>query len=252
VVREDCVKMSKSNSNIPKVHKKVKKKDMLFEYILIVILAIVFVYLVIYIFNIWPAITNGVNIASVAGAVIALYALIWQLHTAIRANKVLASLDITASVNGSYVTISCSITNVGTKSIYPYLTNLYVSEGIEKDEGGVKRYIFEPITEHQINRSTGECFNCEVAEHCKNERVDETTGKITFPPCKDESPFKNKLRYCCNLRQLSYFTLVHIMSKETFREDVVLNISSPGVYRAFVIYTGKRKKRINFSLWPLN
>lgn len=231
--------MSKKNTNIPRVHKKVKKKDMLFEYILIIILAVVFVYLVIYIFNIFPKITNGVNIASVAGAVVALYALIWQLHTAIKANKVLASLELTTSVNGKFVTISCSVTNVGTKSIYPYLTNLYVSEGIEKDESGIKRYIFEAITEHQINRNTGECFDCEVAEHCKNERVDETTGKITFPPCKEDSPFKNKLRYCCNLRQLSYFTLVHIMSKETFREDVVLEIPAPGVYRAFVIYTGK-------------
>lgn len=231
--------MSKKNTNIPKVHKKVKKKDMLFEYILIVILAVVFIYLVIYIFNICPKITNEVNIASVAGAVIALYALVWQLHTAIKANKVLASLELTTSVNGSYVTISCSVTNVGTKSIYPYLTNLYVSEGIEKDESGVKRYIFEAITEHQINRDTGECFDCEIAEHCKNERINETTGKITFPPCKEGSPFKDKLRYCCNLRQLSYFTLVHIMSKETFREDVVLQIPTSGVYRAFVIYTGK-------------
>lgn len=230
---------NKKNTNIPKIHKKVKKKDMLFEYILIAILAVVFVYLVIYIFNFCPVITNNVNIASVAGAVIALYALIWQLHTAIKANKVLASLDLTASVKGEYVTISCSVTNVGTKSIYPYLTNLYVSEGIEKEEGGINRYIFEPITEHQINRNTGECFDCKVAEYCKNEKVNEATGKITFPPCDENSSFKNKLRYCCNLRQLSYFTLVHIMAKETFREDVVLKIPTPGVYRAFVIYTGK-------------
>lgn len=202
-------------------------------------LLVFFVYLVIYTFNICPIITNSVNIASIAGAVVALYALIWQLHTAIKANKILASLELNTSVNGTYVTISCSITNVGTKSIYPYLTNLYVSEGIEKDENNIKRYIFEAITEHQINRNTGECFDCEIAEHCKKERIDETTGKITFPPCKEDSPFKNKLRYCCNLRQLSYFTLVHIMSKETFREDVVLKIPTPGVYRAFVIYTGK-------------
>lgn len=231
--------MKRNNNNIPKVHKKVKKKDMLFEYILIGILVTVFIYLVIYIFNIWPAITTGINIASVAGAVVALYALVWQLHSAIKSAKVLVSLNLNATVENEYVTISCAITNTGTKSIYPYLTNLYISEGIEKTENNVSKYIFEAITEHQIDRSTGECFDCQIAEHCKKENVDENTGKITFPSCSDGSPFKNKLRYCCNLRQLSYFTLVHIMPKETFREDVVLKISSPGVYRAFVIYTGK-------------
>lgn len=229
--------MSKRLSNIPKVHKKVKKKDMLFEYILIAILAIFFIYLLLYIFNIWSAITS--KVAPVAGAVIALYALIWQLHSAIRASKVLASIDLDIAVDSKMVTISCSISNIGTKSIYPYLTNLYISEGIEKNESNVTRYDFERITEHQIDRSTGECFDCQVAKHCKNESIDDISGKISFPPCGDESPFKNKLRFCYNLRQLSYFTLVHIMPKETFRQDVILKISNPGVYRAFAIYTGK-------------
>ena len=194
--------MSKKSSNIPKVHKKVKKKDMLFEYILITILAVFFVYLLLYIFDIWPTITT--KVAPVAGAVIALYALIWQLHSAIRASKVLASIDIDIAVDAQMVTISCSVSNIGTKSIYPYLTNLYISEGIEKNENGVIRYDFEGITEHQVDRSTGECFDCKVAEHCKKELINDTSGKISFPPCGDDSPFKNKLRFCCNLRQLSY------------------------------------------------
>ena len=61
--------MSKKLSNIPKVHKKVKKKDMLFEYTLIVILAAFFIYLILYIFDIWTAITGKAT--PVAGAVIA-------------------------------------------------------------------------------------------------------------------------------------------------------------------------------------
>ena len=229
--------MSKKSSNIPKVHKKVKKKDMLFEYILIAILAVFFIYLLLYIFDVWPTITT--KVAPVAGAVVALYALIWQLHSAIRANKVLASIDIDIAVDAEMVTISCLISNIGTKSIYPYLTNLYISEGIEKNENGVIRYDFEGITEHQVDRSTGECFDCQVADHCKNEFINDSSGKISFPPCEDDSLFKNKLRFCCNLRQLSYFTLVHIMPKETFRQDVILKIPRPGVYRAFAIYTGK-------------
>lgn len=229
--------MSKKSSNIPKVHKKVKKKDMLFEYILIAILAVFFVYLLLYIFDIWPTITT--KVAPVAGAVIALYALIWQLHSAIRSSKVLASIDIDIAVDAQMVTISCSISNIGTKSIFPYLTNLYISEGIEKNENGVIRYDFEDITEHQVDRSSGECFDCKIAEHCKNELINDTSDKISFPPCRDDSPFKNKLRFCCNLRQLSYFTLVHIMPKETFRQDVILKIPNSGVYRAFAIYTGK-------------
>lgn len=229
--------MSKKSSNIPKVHKKVKKKDMLFEYILIAILAVFFIYLLLYIFDVWPTITT--KVAPVAGAVVALYALIWQLHSAIRANKVLASIDIDIAVDAEMVTISCLISNIGTKSIYPYLTNLYISEGIEKNENGVIRYDFEGITEHQVDRSTGECFDCQVADHCKNEFINDSSGKISFPPCEDDSLFKNKLRFCCNLRQLSYFTLVHIMPKETFRQDVILKIPRPGVYRVFAIYTGK-------------
>lgn len=231
--------MNKKNSNIPKVHRKVKKREMLFEYVLIGILVITFIYIVIYIFQFFPAITDGINIASVAAAVIALYALVWQLHSAIKANKVIVTLNLDASVEGEYVTISCSVTNSGTKSIYPYLTNLYVSEGVECVENGITRYIFEPITEHQIDRSTGECFDCKVATYCKNEIIDDLTGEITFPPCNAKSPFRDKLRYAINLRQLSYFSLVHIMPKETFQEEIVLKIATPGIYRAFVIYTGK-------------
>jgi len=229
--------MRKRSSNIPRVHRKVKKKDMLFEYILIAILAVFFIYLLLYSFNIWS--TRKAQVAPVAGAVVALYALVWQLHSAIKASKVLASIDLDIVVDAEMVTISCSISNIGTKSIYPYLTNLYISEGIEKNENGVIKYDFEGITEHQVDRSTGECFDCQVAEYCKKESIDDSSGKISFPPCADDSPFKDKMRFCCNLRQLSYFTLVHIMPKESFRQDVILKITNPGVYRAFAIYTGK-------------
>lgn len=231
--------MKNKYPNIPAVHKKVKKKDMILEYLLIGVLVLFLIYIIVDACGLLTNWASNVGLTSVAGAVIAIYALIWQLHSAIKGSKVLATINLVASVEEDYVTLSCSITNSGTKSIYPYLTNLYISEGItETSDEEPYRYIFEAITEHQINRSTGECFDCKLAEHCKKEEVNETTGKITFPTCEDNL-FKDTIRYCCNLRQLSYFTIVHIMPKETFREDVVLKINKPGVYRAFVIYTGK-------------
>lgn len=231
--------MKNKYPNIPAVHKKVKKKDMILEYFLIGVLVLFLLYIIVDVCDLLPNWASNVELTSVAGAVIALYALIWQLHSAIKGSKVLATINLVASVEENYVTLSCSITNSGTKSIYPYLTNLYVSEGKEEISNEKPcRFIFEAITEHQIDRSTGECFDCKLAQHCKKEDVNETTGKITFPPCED-SYFNDTIRYCCNLRQLSYFTIVHIMPKETFREDVVLKIDKPGVYRAFVIYTGK-------------
>lgn len=230
--------MKRNITNMPAVHKKVKKKDMLFEYILIGILVVFLIYMVIDVCNFFPLLTSKIGITSVGGAVVALYALIWQLHSAIKANKILATIDIETSVDENYVTLSCIITNSGTKSIYPYLTNLYISEGIEeKTDEKVCKYRFEAITEHQIDRSTGECFDCRLAQFCKEKGTDEF-GTIEFPSCK-ETEFQNTMRYCCNLRQLSYFSLVHIMPKESFREDVVVKIDKPGVYRAFVIYTGK-------------
>ena len=151
----------------------------------------------------------------------------------------MVTLNLVTDVEENFVKLSCSITNSGTKSIYPYLTNLYISEGNESSANeSIHRYLFESITEHQIDRSTGECFDCKLAQHCKSEEVNETTGKISFPECEDDS-FEDNIRYCCNLRQLSYFTIVHIMPKETFREEIFLKINKPGVYRAFIIYTGK-------------
>ena len=124
---------------------------------------------------------------------------------------------------------------MGTKSIYPYMVNLYVDEGIFVE--GENLYTFDSITSHKIDKRTGEAFDCHLAEHCKSEEVGENR-QITYPKCQDEK-FKKCKRYCCNLRQLSHYTLIHIMPGETFKEDVVMKIEKEGVYRAILIYTGK-------------
>lgn len=225
-------------SAIPEVHPSVKKRDMVFEYVLIGILVAFLVYILLDTMAVFPNFLSKFRLTSIAGTCIALYALVWQLHSAIKASKVLVSIKLSTDVDGGFVKITCSITNTGTKSIYPYLTNLYINEGIEiKGKKSVNEYKFEPLTEHRISRDTGECFDCKIAEFCKSKPVGEK-GKIVFPEC-ESAEFLDTIRYCCNIRQLSYYSLVHIMPGETFTEDVVLNIEKPGVYRAFVIYTGK-------------
>lgn len=245
------MKHRKNDMAEPDINIKAKKNSMLFEYVLITILILFLIYIFLDVLGIWGVLlkssttssnNKSVTLTSVASAVIALYALVWQLHSAIQAKRVLVELDMSTEIEGFYVTLSCSIKNAGTKSIYPNLTNLYITEGIadKKDSNGLQipiLYQFEPITEHRIDRSRGECFDCKIAEYCKKNGATED-GEIDFPE-KVSKEFAGTLRYCCNLRQLSYFTLVHIMPQETFRQDIVLKIPKPGVYRAFVIYTGR-------------
>lgn len=71
--------MNKKYANIPAVHKKVRKKDMVFEYILIGVLIIFLVYIFVDANNFFPQLTSNVKITSIAGAVVALYALICNL-----------------------------------------------------------------------------------------------------------------------------------------------------------------------------
>ena len=129
---------------IPKVHKRVRKHDMLFEYILIIVLTLFFGYLLLCILGFIKR--DITEIGTVSAAVIALYALIWQLYSAIKAKRILVALNLDTIVDGQYVKFSCELENIGTKSIYPYLTNLYITEGIKKTKDGVTKYEFEQFT----------------------------------------------------------------------------------------------------------
>ena len=225
----------KNDNHIPPIHKRVKKNDMWFPYTLIGVLCVFLILITIHTLNVFPTFTTKINLAGIAGAFVAIYALVWQIFTMIKAQKVVAKLELIPHVDNNYVTLSCTITNLGTKSIYPYMVNLYIDEGIFDETGSM--YVFDPITNHKINRGTGEVFDCHLAEHCKCEDVGED-GQIEFPKHQNEK-FKNCQRYCCNLRQLSHFTLLHIVPGETFREDMIMKIEKEGVYRATVIFTGK-------------
>ncbi len=229
------------------VHKKVKKKEMVFEYILLGILVVLLLYLIVYAFDFWPQMTSKTNLTAVAGLVISLYALVWQLYSSIKAKRVIVSLGLNTKVNGNDVIISASVTNNGTKSIYPLFTNLYISEGIGKVDGALTKYDFERITEHQFNTLSGKeaCFDCAVAAQCKKEAEESLLrGKATvsFPELETDSPFANTLRYAYNLRLLSHHSLIHIMPNESFSEEVVFTINKPGYYRIFMIYTDKEWK----------
>lgn len=239
------------------VHKKVKKKEMLFEYILLGILGLLLLYLIIYALNLFPAITSKVNIITVAGVFVAGYTLVWQLYSAIKAKRVVVTLGLNISVNKQDVIISASITNNGTKSIYPLLTNVYISEGIIDPKGDpkgkIKTIIFEPVTDHNQSALGGKepCFDCLVCQQCKNDAqqaLNTNNNLVTpnFPPLKEVeggvSPYKDTLRLAYNLRLLSFNSLIHIMPKETFTEEAVIRITKPGYYRAFMIYTDKEWK----------
>lgn len=229
------------NSNIP-IHKQVKKHEMVFEYILLGILVVFLIYLIIFVFNIWPAMTTKVNLTTVAGSFISLYALVWQLHTAIKNKKVLVSLGLNAKVSGQDVLISASVTNDGTKSINPLMTNLYIMEGIAKKEKGIDVIEFPPVTEHELSYKGGECFDCPVREKCKKEaeKLGTKDEIVEFPSVSGE--FANTFHIAYNMRLLSYKSLLHIMPKETFTEEVVFHIQKPGYYRVFMIYTDKAWK----------
>lgn len=225
----------KKNSNIPPVHKKVKKKDLLVPVALIVVLVIFLVIIIIHTFKFFPSFTKNYNLAGIAGAFVAVYALIWQIYSTMKARKIVVRLELIPKVEGTNVTFSCSVNNAGTKSIYPYMVNLYIDEGVFNAKKSL--YEFDPITNHTIDRRTGEVFDCHLAQFCKKEDVLEN-GCIGFPPCQDDK-FITCDRYCFNLRQLSHYTLVHIMPNETFSEDLVMEIKKDGVYRVTLIYTGK-------------
>ena len=225
----------KKVNHIPPIHQKAKKNDMWFPYTSIGLLFAFLILTIIHTLNFFPSFTLKVNLTNIAGSFIAIYALVWQIYNAIKAQKVVAKLELIPYVENSYVMFSCTITNMGTKSIYPYMVNLYVDEGVFSEADSI--YIFDPITNHKIDRGTGEVFDCHLAEHCKSENVGED-GHIEFPKCQDKM-FNDCERYCCNLRQLSHFTLVHIVPGETFKEDVVMKIDTEGVYRATLIFTGK-------------
>ena len=235
------------------VHKKVKKKEMLFEYILLSILGFLLVYLLIYALNLFPTLTSKVNIITVAGVFVAVYALVFQLYSAIKAKRVIVSLGLDVSVNQNDVIITASITNIGTKSIYPLLTNLYISEGIPDIKGQLHAVKFEPVTEHNQSSLGGKepCFECSICQQCKDDAkkaLDRNENVVTpkFPPLKEfdggVSPYKDTIRFAYNLRLLSFNSLIHIMPKETFTEEAVFTINKAGYYRAFMIYTDKEWK----------
>lgn len=226
------------------IHKRVKKHEMVFEHILLLILVLFLLYLVIYVLGVWPGLTENVNLTTVAGAVISSYALVWQLHTAIKNKKVLVSLSLDAKVSAHDVFVNAAVTNDGTKSINPLMTNLYIMEGISKKiENDIEAIEFPPVTEHELTLKEGECFDCPVRMQCKKE--EEALGtldeKVEFPKIK-EGEFSKKLHFAYNMRLLSYHSLLHIMPKETFAEEVIFRIPNPGYYRIFMIYTDKAWK----------
>ena len=116
-------------------------------------------------------------------------------------------------------------------------------EGITKQSDGIERVVFPPVTEHEINKLSGdgECFDCPVRKQCRKEEnlLGENGEKVAFPAFNGSDAFSNTIKLAYNLHLLSYHSLIHIMPKETFSDQTVFTINKPGYYRIFMIYTDR-------------
>lgn len=222
------------NNTIPPINKKLIKNVNLSVILNILVTILFLVVVVINIMNIFPQFSARINIIDSASVFVALYALVWQISEAMKSKRILIKLAMDIEMDDKYINVSCSLSNVGTVSIYPYMVNLYIDKGIYNHASNV--YEFDGYLNHRTDEDNDEVFDCKLAEHCKKEKS--TSGKITFPGCV-EKKFKSSHVFCHNIRPLSHFTLVHVMPGETFNENIVLNLLPPGVYRATMIYTGK-------------
>lgn len=175
-----------------------------------------------------------IDFLSWATLLIASVALIWQIAAMLSTQRISPKLNLTLHIDDDIIILSCFLKNEGTLSIYPYIVNLYIDEGIFN--GDICE--FDPCTNHKIDDKTGENFDCTLVAHLKDEaKKEEMSEHFTFPPCLLEK-FNDKIHYCINLRQLSHYSIKHIMPGEEFREDVVLRLESNKIYRATLVYTG--------------
>lgn len=218
-----------------RVHIKARRRDTWISHLIICILLIFLVFMVIYIFDIEPNISE-LPLASISSAFIAFLALVWQISNLIIGKKVIAELRLDAKCSNDNIILTSTIKNIGSKSIYPFMVNLYIDEGTAIN--GI--YRFDRITEHPP-KGKGD-FYCKLAHHYRSADVYNNNGLVTLPKVIDKSMFPKTKRYCLNLRQLSYFSLEHIMPGESFREDTVIQIKKPGIYRAILYYSDKNWK----------
>lgn len=226
----------KKSSHIPGINKGAKKNRYWMPIIGIVFLTIFIVGVIVFALGIFPKITKFLNLVDVAVVCLAAYTLIWEFYVVIKTSKsYIVDLKLEVKKESDLVLFSCNLTNAGKKIIYPYLVNLYIEEGKENPVTNI--YEFDKCLDHRIDRTTGEAFDCHLAEHFRAEQVDEN-GEITFPKCLDRA-YSNLIRCAYNLRSLSHFSIVHILPNESFHEDVVVKLKKSGVYRAILIYTGK-------------
>jgi hypothetical protein len=229
--------MSKKYPHIPPINKRAKRNRYLMPIISIVFLVIFITGVIVLFLGNFPKITKTFNIVDVATVCIAAYALIWRFSVVIKTSKsYIVKLKLKIKKENGLVLLSCDIKNVGKKIIYPYLINLYIDKGIENPETHI--YDFDKCLDHNIHRADGEDFDCHLVKYCRKEEV-EDGGEITSPPCLDKA-YSHEIRYAYNLRSLSHFSLVHIIPNEYFHQDVVVKLDNPGVYRAILIYTGKK------------
>ena len=232
------------------IHKKVKKKEMIFEYTLLSVLSLLLIFLIVYGLDIWPSFTSNTDYVIVIGVFIAIYTLVWQVYSAIKAKRVVVDLGLNVSAKGLDILVTASITNAGNKSIYPLMTNLYISEGVLDDSHNDAQAIkFPSVTEHNMNMLDGNpCFECAVSKLCKEEAEEAKRNSQNiepkFPPCNkaEEKEFKDTVAFAYNMKLLSYSSLIHVMPNETFTDEAVISLPKPGYYRIFMIYTDKEWK----------
>ena len=217
------------------VHKKARRRDIWISYLIIGFLLIFLGFLSIHILDLNETISD-LPLVGIASAFMSFLALLWQVSNLIASKKVIVDLSLTANLTDDNVILTSIIKNIGSKSIYPHMVNLYIDDGVLID--GI--YQFDRIIEHPP-KGKGE-FYCKLAHHYRDHDVYSDKCLIDLPKTIDCETFCEINKYCVNLRQLSFYSLEHIMPGESFREDTVIKINKPGIYRAILYYSDKNWK----------
>jgi len=136
--------------------------------------------------------------------------------------KTKLSLDV--AVTGRLARITCSIECTGLRRITPKNIYLFVEKG-RRSARGV--YEFPFLLKHEVG-----AIDCNLALRCKRERVNEFPQDLVGPGYEtDFAPV------VMSLDHLSSASILFVDPGEVFSEDATIELRTPGVYRATIVFT---------------
>ena len=133
-------------------------------------------------------------------------------------------IGLQARVEGGHARISCSFECLGRRRIIPKNIYLFLEKGISNGNG---LYEFPYLLKHE----EGEC-DCILSKRCKHGGISE------FP--MDLVPERLRTGFApivVTMKHLSSESILFMDPGEHFSEDVMLELSQQGVYRATLVFT---------------